>query len=34
MKLARLFDNKLSLKETFGIGTILNKLNKKNQNII
>lgn len=33
MKLARLFDNKLSLKETFGISTFLNKFKKK-QNAI
>jgi len=29
MKLAKLFDNKLSLKETFGISTFLNKFKKK-----
>lgn len=33
MKLARLFDDKLSLKETLGIGSILNKLKKKKETI-
>ena len=33
MKMSRLFDSKLSLKETFGIGTFLDKFKKK-QNVI